>query len=75
MGSMGANVGSMGAVAGLMMRAMVGSMVVGVTAMRLPPAPPVGGEDVNNLSMKKSSIDGNKYLDYLWEHGCSRTTI
>jgi hypothetical protein len=24
-------------------------------------------DESNNLSMKKSSIDGNRYLDYLWE--------
>ena len=28
---------------------------------------------VKNLSMKKSSIGGNQYLDYLWEWGCSWT--
>jgi hypothetical protein len=26
-------------------------------------------EEENNLGMKKSSIDGNQYLDYLWELG------
>ncbi len=31
---------------------------------------------VNNLSMKKSSIDGKKYLDYyLWERTSSRSTF
>ena len=24
---------------------------------------------INKLGMKKSSIDGNRYLDYLWELG------
>jgi hypothetical protein len=24
---------------------------------------------------KKSSIGGNKYLDYLWEHACSQATL
>jgi hypothetical protein len=30
---------------------------------------------VNNLSKKKSSTDGSKYLDYLWERASSWTTF
>jgi hypothetical protein len=30
---------------------------------------------LNHLSMKKSSIGGNKYLDYLWERKSSWTTF
>jgi hypothetical protein len=90
-GSIGAVVSSMGAFVGLMGVVVGGLMgaAVGLWAQGAIKGMCIGGgsstkalsrllvEEItlNNLSMKKSSIGGNKYLEFLWERTSSRTTF